>query len=121
VMQLDLLDYTPPPALRRDAAIASVASHSEENQPGWSEIGFRWVCRYAEIQAEFLAEECVAASIAAGVRQPTNSKAWSGPVMRAAREHFIRKNGYAPSPKRNLSPTVSWQSCHSNFARSARG
>lgn len=119
-MQLDLLDYTPtPPVVRRDAAIASVVAHANENQHGWSEIGFRWVCRYAEIQFEFLAEECVAASIKAGVVQPADPKAWGGPIQRAAREHFIRKNGYAPSPKRNLSPTVSWQSCHSNFARPA--
>src|ERR1700681_4913190 len=98
MMQFDLLEYTPPPALKRDAAIASVVAHADENQPGWSDIGFRWVCRYAEIQAEFLAEECVAASIAAGIRQPTDPKAWDRPIQRAAPEYFIRATGYAPSP-----------------------
>jgi hypothetical protein len=116
--QLDLLEYTPPVA-RRDAAMASVTLHAEENSPGWTAAAFAWIEKYAAEHAFFISEECTQAAIAAGVPVPHDLRGWGSLYPKAARKGIIAKNGYGTSKRRNLSPTPMWRSLHPNFARPA--
>lgn len=120
MMQLDLLDYTPPPpAVRRDAAMTSVTVHAEENCPGWAAAWFAWIEKYAAEHAFFISEECTQAGLTAGIPAPHDLRALGSLYPRAARKGVIVKDGYGTSKRRNLSPTPMWRSLHPNFARPA--
>src|SRR5258708_35970784 len=117
--QLDLLEYSPPPAALRDAAMASVTAHAEGNHPGWTAVWSAWIDKYAEAHAFFISEECTQAGLAAGIPAPHDLRALGSLYPKAARKGVIRKHGYGTSKRRNMSPTICWASCHSNFARPA--
>ncbi len=77
---------------------------------GWSDLALRYVRLYATQNRgkQFIGYEIVQASIAAGIIQPENAKAWGGPIQRAAREGLIRKVGTAPDPNRHGNPVTLW-------------
>jgi hypothetical protein len=115
-MQLDLLEYTLP-AVRRDAAIASVVAHADEDRPGWSDVWSAWIDKYAETHAFFISEECTQAGLAAGIPAPHDLRALGSLYPKAARKGIIAKHGYGTSLRRNCSPCPMWMSLHKNFAR----
>lgn len=77
---------------------------------GWSDLALRYVRLYATQNRgkQFIGYEIVQASIAAGIIQPENAKAWGAPIQRAAREGLIRKVGTAPDPNRHGNPVTLW-------------
>jgi hypothetical protein len=53
----------------------------------------------------------VQASVAKGVIQPSNAKAWGGPIQRAAREGLIKRIGFDEDPNRHGNPVPLWEVC----------
>lgn len=104
---------------QRDAAIASVTVHADENRPGWSDTAKDWIRTYSASHREFISEECVAAAYAAGIAKPADARAWGGAFMASSRKGVIRRNGFGISNNRHRSPTPLWLSCHSNFVEAA--
>jgi hypothetical protein len=47
----------------------------------------------------------------AGVIQPSNAKAWGGPIQRAAREGLIKRIGFDEDPNRHGNPVPLWEVC----------
>ncbi len=107
-----LVDWTPP---ERTAAIESVASHAEENIPGWKDQALEYVRRYAAMHREFISEDCTDWAYANGLARPHDPRAFGRVYRDAAKRGVIRKAGYGRSVKR-ASPTVLWESRHPNFA-----
>ncbi len=101
---------------QRDAGIASVTSHADENHPRWSERAKGWIRTYSATHRQFISEECVAAAYAAGIPKPHDPRAWGGAFMSCSRDKFIRRIGFGISNNRHRSPTPLWRSCHLNFA-----
>lgn len=77
---------------------------------GWSQQAFEFVRSYAIAHRgqQYIGHDIVQASIAAGIAQPTNSKAWGAPIQRAAREGLIVRVGYSPDPNRHTNPVPLW-------------
>jgi hypothetical protein len=100
---------------QRDAAIASVTVHADENIRGWGKQARDWIVTYSATHREFISEECVAAAYVAGIPKPHDARAWGGAFMSCSRDKFIHRNGYGISNNRHRSPTPLWRSCHPNF------
>ncbi len=115
----DLFDLIEADKTARDVAISTVAAHADENSPRWSEIAFKWICKYAAENSTFISEECTEAAMQAGITRPADDRAWGYPFQRAAKELIIKKIGYGISNRRHQSPTPRWQSMHKNFWRTA--
>lgn len=108
--------------VKRDAAIASVAAHADENVHGWTTQAYALVVLYAALRREFIAEECAEFAYGQGLkRDGIDPRAWGKVYKSAAKTGVIRKKGYGVSQKRNNSPTVLWASCHPKFAVPAHG
>lgn len=90
-----------------DQAVAA----AERSAPGWSTEAFAFIRKFAEQQRgkRYIGHEIVQASIAAGVAQPQNEKAWGGPIQRAARAKVITRVGYAEDPNRHGNPVPLWE------------
>lgn len=97
----------------RDAqeGIDQAVAAADREVEGWSDLALRYVRLYATQNRgrQFIGNEIVQASVAAGIIQPTNSKAWGGPIQRAARAGIIRKVGTAPDPNRHTNPVPLWE------------
>lgn len=107
-----LFDWTPP---ERVTAIETVASHAEENRPGWKQEAAKFVRCYAATHREFISEECTDWAYANGLARPHDPRAFGQVYREAAKAGIIRKGGYGRSVKR-ASPTVLWFSRHPNFS-----
>lgn len=108
-----LFDWTP---LERVTAIETVASHAEENLPGWKIQAVEYVRRYSAMHLEFISEDCTDWAYENGLAKPHDPRAMGQIYRVAAKAGMIRKHGYGRSVKR-ASPTVLWRSLHPNFAR----
>ena len=112
-MSLDFFEYAD--ALdRRDASMAIVTAHAEENHPGWKDQAGEFVRRYAALYREFISEDCTDWAYAHGLSKPHDPRAFGQIYRDSAKAGVIRKAGYGHSVKR-ASPTVLWRSCHTNF------
>lgn len=114
---MDLFDLIESDRAARDAGIASVAAHADENEPRWTDTAYDWICKYAAEHSTFISEECTAAAIAAGIPAPHDDRAWGHPFRRASQELVIKRIGFGISNRRHQSPTPRWQSMHANFWR----
>lgn len=90
-----------------DQAVAA----ADRELAGWSDDAFLFVRTYAEQNrgGNFIGHDIVNASVAAGVAQPPNPKAWGGPIQRAARLKIIERIGYAEDPNRHGNPVPLWR------------
>jgi hypothetical protein len=95
-------------AARRDTGIQRAADHAEREAPGWGEIAFAFLERFAAESAyPFLAEQVVEA--AQGVVPPApDGRAWGGIFQKASRRKVIRRVGYAPARTSNASCKPLW-------------
>lgn len=115
----DLFDFIEVDQAARDAGMSSVAQHADQDHPRWTDLAFKWICKYAEDNSTFISEECTAAAIASGLPRPADDRAWGQPFRKASYELIIKKIGYGISNRRHQSPTPRWQSMHKNFWRAA--
>lgn len=104
-----LFDWTPP---ERVAAMETIATHAEENHPGWKAEAAEFVRLYAKTHAEFISEDCTDFAYANGLARPHDPRAFGQVYRDAAKKGIIKKAGYGRSLKR-ASPTVLWRSCNS--------
>lgn len=93
------------------AGIDQAVAAADRAVEGWSERALEFIRLWAldNIGKRFIGTDIVQASIAAGITQPPNAKAWGGPIQRAARARFIRKVGTAPDPNRHGNPVPLWE------------
>jgi hypothetical protein len=93
------------------AGIDQAVEAADREITGWSDVALRYVRLYATQHrgAQFIGHDIVQASVAAGVIQPSNSKAWGAPIQRAARAGYIKRVGYAPDPNRHTNPVPLWE------------
>jgi hypothetical protein len=100
-------------AIARRAAQAGIdqaAAGADREISGWSTTAFEFIRSYAIAHRgqQYIGHDIVQASIAAGVVQPSNPKAWGAPIQRAAREGVIVRVGYSPDPNRHTNPVPLW-------------
>jgi hypothetical protein len=90
-----------------DRAVAA----ADRSIAGWSDFAFDFIKLWASANSgkRAIGHDIVQASIAAGIAQPPNPKAWGGPIQRAARIGVIRKVGTAPDPNRHTNPVPLWE------------
>lgn len=94
--------------------IERVTQKAEKKYPGWLDLGFAYVEFYVQglkPGAEFTAEMLVEASVAHGIIQPHDDRAWSGPIRRAAKAGLIEKHPTKTGTcrKRHASVCVLWR------------
>ena len=84
------------------------ADHAEREAPGWGELAFDFLERFAaETDGPFLAEEVVEA--AAGIVPPApDARAWGSVFQKASRRKVIRRVGYAPAATSHGSAKPLW-------------
>lgn len=90
-----------------DRAVAAV----ERKHSGWSDTAYAYIGLFiVEHRGErFTGHDIVEASKAKGVIQPDNSRAWGGPIQRAARAGLIKRVGYTEDPNRHGNPIPLWE------------
>jgi len=90
--------------------IDQAAAGADREISGWSQIAFGFIKSYAAAHRgkQYIGHDIVQASIAAGIVQPSNSKAWGAPIQRAAREGVIVRVGFSPDPNRHTNPVPLW-------------
>lgn len=93
--------------------IDRAVSCAEKKTPGWSDVALAFIRLHCQRNKgkTFTGFEIVQASIGYGVIQPPNSKAWGGPIQRAARAGLIVKAGTVedPNPERHGSQVPLWR------------
>lgn len=105
--QLDLLAY----AIRqRDAGMTRAADHADAIEEKWTDRAYRWICSYAETHKQFISEDCTGAAEAAGLKSPTDDRAWGWPFRRAAKAGVIVQDGTGRSTRRHASICPRWRS-----------
>lgn len=103
-------DFTAARALRDDG-IARAVSHAEADAPGWTEIAYNFLVRYAENHQRFQCWMANQSSKNSGaVPVPENEKAWAAPIRKALKNGVIAKDGFAPNPKRHATDAPVYRS-----------
>jgi hypothetical protein len=93
---------------RRDDGISRAADHAGS---AWQRQARGYLLEYlATNTGAFLAEDVRGFAERRGISPPPDGRAWGAVFQSAAREHLIRKVGYAPARSSNLSPKVQWTS-----------
>lgn len=107
-------EITPEMAAKRDAqaGIDQAVAAADHQHAGWSDTALEFVKLYAlQHRGErYIGHDIVEASKAKGVIQPGNTRAWGGPIQRAARAGLIKRVGFAPDPNRHTNPVPLWES-----------
>lgn len=95
----------------RDDGIKRAVDHAEEDCPGWAELALQFIKVHCAKNrgARFTGLQLREASIAYGLIQPENSKAWGGPISRAARAGTLKRVGTVPDPNRHCNPVPLWE------------
>ena len=90
-----------------DQAVAA----ADRSIAGWSDCAFDFIRLWAAANSgkRVIGHDIVQASIAAGITQPPNSKAWGGPIQRAARVGWLKRVGHADDPNRHGNPVPLWE------------
>lgn len=90
-----------------------VSAKAEKTFPGWLALGYAFVCLYVQRLKrgdEFTAEMLVEASVAHGIFQPHDDRAWASPILKAKREGLIEKSDKSGvCRKRHNSVCVLWR------------
>lgn len=98
---------------RRDAqeGIDRALATAEREIEGWGDLAYRFIRNYATVNKgkRVIGHEIIKASVSYGIVQPGNSKAWGGPLQRAARNGLILKVGTAADPNRHTNPVPLWE------------
>lgn len=97
-----------------EAGIERVSKKAEKTFPGWIELGYAYVALYVQrlhpLQ-EFTAEQLVEASVAHGIIQPHDDRAWAAPIRKAQKAGLIEKHPDKSGVcrKRHASVCVLWR------------
>lgn len=93
--------------------IEQAVSHAEKEKPGWSANAYEFIRLHCirNKGKRFTGFEVVQASIAYGLDQPPNPRAWGGPLQKAARNRLIVRVGTVadPNPERHGSDVPLWE------------
>ena len=109
-MKEQQLDMFAAARVRRDTGMQRAVDHADAQEPGWSELAYRFLVRYAtESDQPFLAENVIAAARAAGLPEPPDGRAYGAVIQRAHREGVTVKAGFAAAATSNCSPKVLWR------------
>lgn len=92
---------------RRDDGIRRARAHAEEVVCDWTATALQHLRAWAPGRAAFLAEDFRDA-MAGVLPEPPDGRAWGAVFQQAAREHVVRRAGYAPAKSSNGSPKCQW-------------
>lgn len=94
----------------RDEGISRAVDRADRAVAGWSDLAFEFVKLYAQQNKgrRFIGRDITQAAKEWGLAEPTNEKAWGGPLQRAARAGVIRKVGAEPDPNRHMALVPLW-------------
>lgn len=105
------INFTLPAARKqRDIGIQRAVDHAETDAPGWTQIAYLFLVRYAREHERFQCWMCNQESKSGGVPIPANEKAWAAPIRKALKEGIIVKDGFAPNPKRHATDAPVYRS-----------
>jgi hypothetical protein len=108
VNQIDIFEQAIEAA--KDGIRRSVA-HAEADCPGWTEIAFQYLVDYAKRHDRFSAWMVNEQSkLDRKVPIPKNEKAWAAPIRRGLKDFVIKKDGFAPNPKRHATESPVYRS-----------
>lgn len=95
----------------RDEGIARAVDKAEREIEGWSDLALKYIRLYASQHRgeRFIGLDVRLASISYGLIQPSNPKAWGGPLKRASTLGIIRRVGAAPDPNRHCNLVPLWE------------
>lgn len=94
----------------RDEGIQLAEGKANSEITGWSELALNYIKLFV-LQRKgttFTGLDIRLASIEYGLVQPSNSKAWGGPLQKAARLGIIKRVGTTADPNRHLNPVPLW-------------
>lgn len=107
------VEVTPAVRARREAqaGIDQAVAAAERQLAGWVDTAYAFIALWCAQNrgARCIGHDIVQASIAKGVIQPANAKAWGGPIQRAAREGLIKRVGFDEDPNRHGNPVPLWE------------
>lgn len=95
----------------RDDGIQRSVDHANADAPGWSDLALKFIEVHCgqHLGERFTGLQIREASVAYGLIQPANSKAWGGPIARAARRGWLKRVGTVPDPNRHCNPVPLWE------------
>lgn len=83
--------------------------HADAVEPKWSEKAYAFLCQFAATcDHDFLGEEVIYASKAAGVPEAADKRAWGSVFAKAAKARVIVRVGWSTST-RNASAKPVWR------------
>lgn len=107
------VELTPAVRAKRDAqaGIDQAVAAAERQVAGWLDTAYAFIELWCSQNngARCIGHDIVQASVAKGVIQPANSKAWGGPIQRAARMGLIKRIGFDEDPNRHGNPVPLWE------------
>jgi hypothetical protein len=109
--EMTLFDYVEGRRLR-DEGIKRAVDHADEKNEGWSDMAFYFLKEYCKVTEEFMTEDVRMWAQRRGLRNPTHRRAWGAVVVRAIKEGFIERKGYAPvkTATSHCTPASVWKS-----------
>jgi len=94
----------------RDEGMQRAIEHAEADVPGWANLAYLFLCKYAKENRQFTSFDLRVAAREWGLVMPPTDKAFGSVFTKAAKNGVIRKAGYRAHPERHASPTVLWES-----------
>ena len=92
--------------------MATAAATAEKAVPGWQQLAYDALLRFAKIRTLFTGEDAKRAAYTNGLPKPHNDAAWGSVFRRASRNKVITLNGYvvANNASRHAAPNRQWKS-----------
>jgi len=96
---------------KRDDGMGRALDHAERDVPTWGEQALAYLRCYAETHDRFPAWFVThAAELTGAVPTPPTLKSWGAILAKAARDGWLKNDGYTQHPQRHASPTPIWLS-----------
>lgn len=95
-----------------DEGMKAVAAKAEEITPGWSQMAYDALLRFAKVRTLFTGEDVKRWAYDNGLPKPHNEAAWGAVFAKARRRKVTALNGYvvANSASRHAAPNRQWKS-----------
>jgi hypothetical protein len=97
----------------RDAGIEMAVDHAESEAPGWAGLAYDFILAYARGKKWITCEEVrQAAAEMHAVPEPPDSRAWGGPMRRAAKAGYLHKTNmfkHHEDPKCHAGMAAMWE------------
>lgn len=113
--QLALIDEAGLPTLdaarsARNHGMQVAIDHAEDRAPGWGDVAYQFLVRYAASHCRFISEDVSDASKKWGMVQPPTDRAWGSVYRKAVRNGVIAQDGVGRSRRRHASICPMWRS-----------